>query len=282
MHSKADELLLIDTPENVVFGYDVAGIGSRFLAALVDTAIISGLVILVLITASLVLSMLNTLDEIILGGDRAVGIVLAIASFLAFAFFWGYYVFFELLWNGQSPGKRLVGLRVIGTNGQPVGITEAVLRNLVRIIDLLPGTYGIGVITMFLNDRSRRLGDFAAGTLVVYDRGTVSLDMLQRSQQNRQFLRPSSVILAQVADLPVDRLDEEDIVLTESFLERHYYLRNQAVLAKQLTDMLFRKMDLQPRPVLSSAVIDFLEAIVYQSRAEPQELPPNSVSAGSG
>jgi hypothetical protein len=79
----------------------------------------------------------------------------------------GYFMVFEILWNGQTPGKRLVGVRVIRENGYPIRPVDAVIRNLVRIVDWLPATYGIGVLTMLLNRRSKRLGDFASGTIVI-------------------------------------------------------------------------------------------------------------------
>src|ERR1700730_210808 len=74
---------------------------------------------------------------------------------------------FEILWSGETPGKSLVGVRVIRENGYPIRPVDAVIRNLVRIVDWLPGIYGVGVLTMLLNQRSRRLGDFASGTIVV-------------------------------------------------------------------------------------------------------------------
>jgi uncharacterized RDD family membrane protein YckC len=272
MNAQADEFLIIDTPENVVFGYEVAGIGSRFLAAFVDSLLIGGLVLLVFLTAGMVLSVLDIFAGLAETSERAAGFILALSALLTFAFVWGYYVFFELLWNGQSPGKRWVGLRVLGTQGQPVGVSEAVIRNLIRLIDLLPGTYAVGIITMFVNDQSRRLGDFAAGTLVVYDRGMVSLEMLGRSNQKRPLLRPNDQILETMADLPVEQLDEEDIILVESFLDRHHDLPNRSVLADQLIAYLFRSMSVPPRPVASSEAISFLQGIEYWRRTSAMKL----------
>src|SRR5262249_1027168 len=151
-----DELLSIDTPENVAFGYTVAGIGSRFLAALVDTIIIVTLQIIVLLVSGFALNRLDLIDA--LGAWLA-----AIFGLIAFLMFWGYYIFFEMLWNGQSPGKRWAGLRVIRVDGTPVTLAESIIRNLVRIIDFLPIGYGLGIVTMFVNDQARRLGDMAAG-----------------------------------------------------------------------------------------------------------------------
>jgi hypothetical protein len=78
-----------------------------------------------------------------------------------------YFMLFEIFWNGQTPGKRWLGLRVIRENGYPIRAVDAVVRNLVRIVDALPSGYAIGLLVMLFNARSKRLGDFAAGTIVV-------------------------------------------------------------------------------------------------------------------
>ena len=120
-----DEFLNIDTPENVIFGYEIAGIGSRFLAALVDTILIVILQAIAYGSLFLIVNLLGAESEI-LGFGAAV--VIALATFIAFAFLWGYYIFFEIQWNGQSPGKRLAGLRVIRRDGTPITLTESVIR----------------------------------------------------------------------------------------------------------------------------------------------------------
>jgi uncharacterized RDD family membrane protein YckC len=95
----------------------------------------------------------------------------------AFLLFWGYYLIFEWLWAGRTPGKRLVRIRVVDMNGTPIGFTQSLIRNLIRIVDFLPSAYGVGLVAMFSNARARRLGDFAAGTLVVKER-SVKADIL--------------------------------------------------------------------------------------------------------
>src|ERR687883_178716 len=124
------------TPERVKLQYDIAGIGSRGAAAIIDTFLQS----------------------------------IALYVLLVFVVTSGYYVFFEIVWNGQTPGKRLVGVRVIRENGYPIRPIDAVIRNLVRIVDWLPLFYGVGMLVMLLNGRARRLGDFASGTIVVRER----------------------------------------------------------------------------------------------------------------
>jgi uncharacterized RDD family membrane protein YckC len=158
-----DEQLRISTPEQVAFHYEVAGIGSRFVASLLDHLII--FVALMLIScAAISLGPVAILGE---GTDAAAYWVLAFLVLVYFLIFWGYFVLFEMLWNGQTPGKRSMRLRVIRHSGQPIGGGEAVTRNLVRIIDFMPGFYGIGLISMFIDKDARRLGDFAAGTIVI-------------------------------------------------------------------------------------------------------------------
>src|SRR5690606_14075457 len=106
------------------------------------------------------------------------GLLIALYALLNFLIFWGYYVLFEYLWNGQTPGKRLVKIRVARTDGNPAGFVEVVIRNLVRVVDFLPTGYGLGLLVMFFSPQARRLGDFAAGTLVVKERSDVDLRAL--------------------------------------------------------------------------------------------------------
>ncbi len=175
--SPLEQTYAIDTPENVTFAYEVAGIGNRFIAALIDSAIIG--VVLTLFTLALFVG-LGATGDLTNEGDLswAGGAVVAAYALISFLVLWGYYIFFEYLWNGQTPGKRSVKIRVVRVDGSPVSFVEVVIRNLVRIVDFLPMGYGLGLVIMFLNSQSRRLGDFAGGTLVVKDQGRVGLETL--------------------------------------------------------------------------------------------------------
>ncbi|NCC33120.1 MAG: RDD family protein, partial [Chloroflexia bacterium] len=141
------EKYAIETPEVVTIEYVVAGVASRCLAAAVDTT----LILLLQATLSLVMIPLASSNDF---GT----IILALWATLAFAVLWGYYVSFEMLWSGQSPGKRIFGLRVMREGGRPLDFSAAVIRNLVRIVDFLPFGYGLGVLVMFADQRARRLG----------------------------------------------------------------------------------------------------------------------------
>jgi uncharacterized RDD family membrane protein YckC len=153
-----NEQLSVETPEQININYQKAGIGSRFYAALVDTLILT-----VVITLG---SYVNEgfLTEI---GDVLGNWLRAVSGIVIFAIFWGYYMVFEITTNGQSPGKLALGLRVIKEGGYPISFADSAIRNLVRIVDFLPFCYGAGLFVMLINKNWQRIGDLAAGTLVV-------------------------------------------------------------------------------------------------------------------
>ena len=153
-----NERLSIETPEQIQINYSIAGIGSRFYAALIDIAVMT---LIALIGIYVIARAITDLDE------RLGNWLGAIAGVAMFAFLWGYYMVFELTTNGQSPGKRALGLRVIKAHGYPISFSDSAIRNLVRIVDFLPFFYGAGLVAMLLNKNWQRLGDLAAGTLVV-------------------------------------------------------------------------------------------------------------------
>ena len=154
----------IDTPELVAIEMPLAGIGSRFIALLVDYLIWGAGMALVYFLAFLLLPALYIFNRI--SAQWAEAIVI----FVFFLFNWGYFTLFEAFWNGCTPGKRVARIRVIQRSGRSIGLVESMARNLVRYVDQLPFFYAVGVITMFVTRQHQRLGDLAAGTLVVRDR----------------------------------------------------------------------------------------------------------------
>lgn len=178
-----NEEYTIDTPENVTFGFDVAGIGSRFIGALVDSLILGLLLFLVNVVLALAISLFapDGSDFVTAVSDSdgvtwAAGVAIAIYALLNFILLWGYFIFFEMIWRGQTPGKRVAGIRVVRMDGNSISFLDNVIRNLIRIIDFLPFGYGVGLIVMFCNRHARRLGDFAAGTLVVREQKVERLE----------------------------------------------------------------------------------------------------------
>ena len=153
-----NDQLSVETPEQIDINFQQAGIGSRFYAALIDT------LLLALISFFGYYVNRNLISEL---GDVLGNWLGALGGIVVFALFWGYYMVFEVTTNGQSLGKRALGLRVIKEGGYPIAFADAAIRNLVRIVDFLPFCYGVGLLSMLINRNWRRLGDLAAGTLVI-------------------------------------------------------------------------------------------------------------------
>ncbi len=160
----------VATGESVTFSYELAGLGSRFFAVFIDFAI----QIAVALAAALLFLWIGTANvrsDIKFHDVSKVGqaIVVAIASLLAFLLFFGYFIFFEWRFEGRTPGKRLLGIRVVRDGGFPIDFTSAVVRNVIRILEFGLGFYAISAISTLVSIRNRRIGDFAAGTIVVRD-----------------------------------------------------------------------------------------------------------------
>lgn len=225
---------IVETPEQIELAYDIAGIGSRFLAAIIDSALIVIAELALLLAIAQISSILPFAESVWLAGGALLG----------FAVLWGYYIAFELTWNGRSPGKRLIGLRVVTEGGRPITVPGSVIRNLIRIIDFLPLLYGVGVIAMFIDNRARRLGDLAAGTLVVRERADVTLESLVAGAASEIPLPPDDEALAIDAGL----LAPEDYVLLCDFLRQRRDLAPpvRRRLAMQLGEGLQARLGLPP------------------------------------
>jgi len=215
-----DDRYTIDTPENIEFAYDIAGIGSRFLAAMIDTLLIG--------IAQAILILLVGLTSSAIGLRAADDLLVALGALLAFAILWGYYIAFELLWSGQSPGKRAIGLRVVREGGRPITFAGSAIRNLIRIVDFLPALYGIGVLVMFVDRRSRRLGDLAGGTLVVKERRSVTLESLMAAGAVAPPALAPGETLPQPTLPNIDLLNDQDYHLVQEFLGRRNELGRDA------------------------------------------------------
>jgi uncharacterized RDD family membrane protein YckC len=247
-----DDNFIVDTPENVEFSYQVAGIGSRFLAALVDSSIIA--VAMVVAEFSL-WALLSTRWGAALM-SRLAGWGVAIFVLVTFAIFWGYYIVFEMAWNGQTPGKRWIGLRVIKVNGYPISLVDSTIRNLVRVVDFLPAYYGLGVIAMFANGQARRLGDFAAGTVVVKERKEVTLESLRAAAAVTAPPAPGRPGGPgdEVLRIPnLERLNSAQLEVVRDYLARRYELSDAEGLARKIADSLAAQLDYDWQAVWPSA-----------------------------
>ena len=149
--------LEVETPDHVVLRYDLAGAGNRGFAAVLDFFVAT----LIVTTAYIVLALSTPLLEDAINGAMGIALILTLSLI------WAYFILLEWLWNGQTLGKRVYGLRVITEDGSPAPFTAVLVRNLLRLVDFLPAFYGVGVLVIILSPKSQRLGDLAAGTYVV-------------------------------------------------------------------------------------------------------------------
>ena len=220
------EKLTIDTPEQIALEFPLAGVGSRFLALAIDTFVQLG-VVLVLALVGLVALWFRSLGFQSLATWVAAALIL-----LGFLLYYGYFAAFEALWGGQTPGKRFVGLRVISVTGQPITTFDALLRNLLRIVDQMPGIYAVGVLSIFFTSRNQRLGDLVAGTVVVQEQG-----LPQGTVTSPQVL---------TTRLGAARLSIEEVEVIQAFLTRRAdlpeYLRMHT--AGQLANRIRQRLQL--------------------------------------
>lgn len=164
MRSYWDEDLAILSAENVSFSIETAGLGSRFAALALDTFYQLLVWILLLLAAAGIESYVVSFSAM---PKWLASTIIALYSIITFALFFGYYFVFEWLWDGQTPGKRHFGLRVIHTGGLPLTVLGSLARNAVRIVDFLPVCYGFASIVAISNPLSQRMGDLVAGTIVI-------------------------------------------------------------------------------------------------------------------
>ncbi len=251
---------VIETPENIAFGYDVAGIGSRFLATLIDSLIQGTLYVILLVTYALAeyLGLTHALSA-----DLQPWLAAAIILSL-FLIQFGYFLLFELFMHGQTPGKRLFNLQVVKENGYPLSAVDSIIRNLVRIIDFFPVGYGIGLIVMFLNERARRLGDFAAGTVVIKLRDDVKLaDLLAAPGPG--------VPAPELAGL--ENLRPSDVELITAYLRRRNEIRDASKLAGTIARAVRRRMDASQTDeyAVNISSDDFLLQVASAYRAKPRK-----------
>lgn len=218
-----EETLIIETPERVPLHFALASIGNRFIACAIDHTIqIVSLIALVIIF--LLIQDFSDFGNRLTSAPKWVQAVLIVLVFLLMS---GYFAFFEWIWNGQTPGKRWLKLRVIREDGRPISFFEAMVRNLLRNFDIMPGLfYSVGLISVFATERDQRVGDLVAGTVVVREREAEAPAFAEvfASPVSDAALRRSFKPVPFTADVNV--LTEVEIQVVESFLRRRWDLKD--------------------------------------------------------
>jgi uncharacterized RDD family membrane protein YckC len=260
-----DDELIIETPERVELHFVLANVGNRFLAAFIDhlIQIVAGLIVL------LIAGVLTnwTLFE-------GMGVwAAAITVLVIFAIYWGYFVVFETLWNGQTPGKRVMKLRVVREDGRPVRFFEAFIRNLLRLaVDLMPPfSYAIGVVSIIFSPRSKRIGDFVAGTVVVKERSTEAPSLgqilkISEAEQRRAEQPPTFAIAADTR-----KLTEMEVRAIETFLNRRFELGepSRSALAMRIANPISTRLGI---PLEGTSPETLLEEVAKQHRLQSRYL----------
>ena len=260
-----DETLIIETPERVPLHFALASIGNRFLACAVD----HGLQVFAILVVVLVLEWSGLLGHFSDRLSEAPKWVTALLIIVVFLIWSGYFAVFEWLWNGQTPGKLLMKLRVIREDGRPVTFWEAAARNLLRLADMMPFPfYSVGLVSVFASARDQRVGDFVAGTVVVREREAEAPSFAEL------FSAPTSDAALRRSFKPVlfsgdaGRLSEREIEVVEAFLRRRWDLGDgprQWMAWRIATPILYK---LQPTFDPAQFTYEgFLEELLHRYRA---------------
>jgi uncharacterized RDD family membrane protein YckC len=255
-----DDAYDLRTPEQIELQYDLAGLGSRFMAIALDS-LIQGAVMLALFSVfGFGMALLSVSMRDMLGRNASVFAIggIALVVLLIFLLSWGYFIFFEMVWNGQTPGKRITGIRVLTVRGEPVTLVHSLVRNLLRLVDSLPSGYMLGIIVMLATARSQRLGDLAAGTIVVRERHAE----LPRALPP---LDPSLMLPPHLASAFASR----DVLLARDFMRRAPSLSpdRRAVLGRQIAATLRARLTAAGYPAPPDFADEHLLAAVAALRA---------------
>lgn len=245
------------TPENIVITYQVAGVASRFLASVIDLFL---QFLLILLVSGIMRAV---------AGSGAPGIG-SIASAFGIVLIWllmfGYALFFEAFWAGRTPGKRVLGLRVVRDGGYPLTFLASAVRNLLRIVDL--GLFPLGggalflgglpgLLSLFFSPTYKRLGDYAAGTVVILDRTVSPLGEPRplNTKPEVTYLLPSIK--------NIDRLTPEEYEVIRRFTSRRqeFEITIQAALGERIARPLMERLELTPPILVQIQYADLLEAM---------------------
>jgi uncharacterized RDD family membrane protein YckC len=255
--------ITIMTPEQVEVKFELAGIGSRAIAMIVDTLWQTLFAIgLITIFAAIGFGSLGQLLSSMW--------IMIISALVLFFILGGYFLYFEATKNGQTPGKKVARIRVVLDTGHPIDFRSALLRNVMRMVDVLPGSYGVAIISVFLSNEYRRLGDYVAGTLVV--KVGAKPDVLEyRDSANVPSAYPNVIGVPQVSERPsilpaesmpyISSIKKDEYRAIRHFLDRRIELESQIALnlARKIAEPIAQKLKIEI--VSIDDPIAFLDAV---------------------
>ena len=238
-----EDHLDIKTPEFVSIQFQLAGLGSRSAAFIIDQLLLMAFNILSVIVLFFVLDGMSKMEFIFIGNSLPI----ALTIIALFIINWGYFFAFEFFSGGRTIGKKLIGIRVIQENGHSITLLSSFIRNLIRIIDSLPTAYFLGILMIFFHSKHKRLGDLVAGTIVVHERKAKrkkKLSPLEKEIERRGLSKD---------DLTIDEWTLKSVGVKEwklvntyasRFLQIPLEERNQ--LTEQIAAILFPKIGIDP------------------------------------
>ncbi len=251
------QTITIRTPEQIELSYDLAGAGSRFYALVIDTILQSSAFLCIWLTLSLIESLLSLkfLKSITTIAESSLSLSTLILGVLGGFIMIGYYLFFETLWNGQTPGKKVAGLKVIKDNGSSITIFDATVRNFLRTVDFLPSGYILGALVILLHRKRKRIGDWAAGTMVI----KVPVEL------------PPVLLTEMEVEPPQPPLDLSPLTGEEYHLVRNYIIRRTELsgairteLSEKLESLVMKRLSLSQNPFSSGEELLEWIAVSYE------------------
>ncbi|MBO3463308.1 RDD family protein [Aetokthonos hydrillicola Thurmond2011] len=247
------------TPESIELEFDLAGIGNRAWALVIDYHILAGILILFIVFWTAGSIQVLDITKVIFSNKMSVWFV-AIALMICFFIYTGYFVFFETIWQGQTPGKRFAQIRVVRDNGRPIGLQQATLRALLRPFDEF---FFIGVFLIIFGRSEKRLGDLAAGTIVIQNYTPAkSANIIISDQANSVYAQ-----LLTIADFSI-MLPDDFAVIREYLLRRNTMSsKAKASVARELSNQLLAILNLENIPE-SITPDTFLEAVYLAFQRE--------------
>lgn len=256
--------ITVVTPENITLTYQAAGIASRFMAVVVD-------LLIQVLTAVIVLQSIHIVTGA--GAHNSVGPASLVSAtgiiFVGILLPFAYAIFFEMLWDGRTPGKRLFGLRAVRDGGYPISLFSSVIRNVLRVIDfgLIPLASPLvlcglpGLACMFFSPANKRIGDYAAGTVVIVEGLRAGGSALPTTAQTTGFRPSVEAVLPYIRNINRVTRDEYELVRRFTTRNRTFDLAAQAGLAERLARPLMEKLEMDFPIYYQIQYVDVLGAI---------------------
>jgi uncharacterized RDD family membrane protein YckC len=244
------QTLTITTPEHVPIRLEPAGAGSRFLAVLIDFALVSAI-------GTTVYQIVSTFLPP--GAARAVFVT------VQFVLTWGWHIYFETRKQGRTPGKRALRLRVVDARGLPVSLYQSLVRNISRVLDFAPAFYGVGGVVTLLSPTRRRLGDIIADTLVVRDAQPLAYSGQLAGERRHNSLRTPRVLRLLRHRVS---LEEREFLLTLCMRADRLSPAARYDLFEDVAAVYRRKLDLEEEPLSGENLVRDLTAVLFHPRED--------------